>query len=799
MRRKKPSKRQRKAKHQDSAGGPPPRDQNHRPAKRPSPPPQRRYFEREAAHDAPAPIDEKVLKHARAETEAALRNWLKAAPETHTVPGGSSRRAGASPNSVDGIALDPWQRDVFDGLTEGLSIIVDAPTTAGKTRAVEVFFRQNIDRPGFRAAYTTPVKSLSNDKLREFRALFGSDKVGIATGDIKENLDAPIVVATLESYRNSLLGTEPDLGRTLVVFDEYHYVQDESRGSAWEEAIILTPPSCQILMLSASVGNADQFVAWLESLGEGRRCRLVRTLHRPVPLVDLVWVNGGYLLPEPLGRGLTKNLDMTRLERPLRQEELCRRLLPLVDMGLTPCIIYCGRRLATETMAWMLTRQLPPLDEARAEAIANSLKQSHDEVGALSFLPAKLRQLIQRWGVSYHHSGLAAPARIAVEALVKQGLLRYCCATMGLSLGINFSVRSAVISDYDRPGELGFTDYQPSEVLQMLGRAGRRGKDAVGFSLWPSREAFSRMGRAQRGSVSSRLRHDPTTLLGLVGRGFSLRGIETFYSKSFQAFTQHQGAPRLLLKSRLARELDSKGDEAGLPCQSPAAAIAAFAGGAASPCQSCRYRVPCHGRLRKLDDLGHLHLHLHTIKALDSDERLTSFGQIARYFPQTGGLLMARMLADGRIQGDKLMAAAELAGILSLARFKEPGGGSAYRPPFPIRDLETELEELYPLELFEEVYDFKSQNRRAKPSLREFNPQGGAIVRAWLMSDGAWRELVEEFSTEAYGVGDIMSLLFRVGTYLQSMLQADLKDLRVVAMPMREHLLRPPLDFALSI
>ena len=93
--------------------------------------------------------------------------------------------------------------------------------------------------PAFRAAYTAPVKSLSNDKLREFSDMFGTDNVGIATGDVKKNLTAPIVVATLESYSNSLLGVEPDLGRSLAVFDEYHFLQDSSRGSAWEEALIL--------------------------------------------------------------------------------------------------------------------------------------------------------------------------------------------------------------------------------------------------------------------------------------------------------------------------------------------------------------------------------------------------------------------------------------------------------------------------------------------------------------------------------------------------------------------------------
>ena len=97
-----------------------------------------------------------------------------------------------------------------------------------------------------------------------------------------KNLTAPIVVATLESYRNSLLGVEPDLGRSLAVFDEYHFLQDSSRGSAWEEALILTPRNCQILLLSASVENATEFSKWLEKISK-RPCRLIQAGKRPVP------------------------------------------------------------------------------------------------------------------------------------------------------------------------------------------------------------------------------------------------------------------------------------------------------------------------------------------------------------------------------------------------------------------------------------------------------------------------------------------------------------------------------------
>ena len=123
--------------------------------------------------------------------------------------------------------------------------------------------------------------------------------------------------------------------RTLVVFDEYHYLQDEGRGSAWEEAMILTPATCQILMLSASVGNAEQFTEWLSSLGEGRRCTLIRTEKRPVPLADLVFYGGSWLVADALPKTAFTHLRQDLLERPMRQEQIVTRLSTLPSLDST--------------------------------------------------------------------------------------------------------------------------------------------------------------------------------------------------------------------------------------------------------------------------------------------------------------------------------------------------------------------------------------------------------------------------------------------------------------------------------
>jgi hypothetical protein len=700
------------------------------------------------------------LAAAIAETKSSLATWLapKDASFRHSFQG-----------SNPALSLDPWQKEVFDALMRGSSVVVDAPTSAGKTRAVETYFATHITSPGFRACYTTPVKSLANDKLREFRERFGAENVGIATGDLKDNLKAPIVVATLESYRNSLLGVEPDLTRTLAVFDEYHYLQDTSRGSAWEEALILTPAHCQLLLLSASVDNAEEFVAWLKKAAptvddpKERDVVLVRTTHRPVPLEPLVWYRGHWLTTATargMAQSSSRSMPPVSTGRPPKQEDLLPGLRSLMDLGLTPAILYCGRRISTETLARLIGREFPPLPEAQSMAIGEALERCHMQFKALSFIPPDIRQLLQVKGVGFHHSGLAAPARMAIESLVKEGLLRFCTATMGLSLGINFAVRATMITDTQRPSEQGLIPYDTSEILQMLGRAGRRGKDAVGFSLWPSMDAFDKMGGARRTPVHSRLRMDPTTFLGLVGKGLDLRGIEAIYTQSFRRFQDLSSDFSLFSHGDIAKILDQSTGRS--TDELPAAA---------------------------------LQVHLHRIGALEPSGQLSTFGSIARYFPQNGGLLIAQRLAQGDYGAEDLLRLAELCGIFSLARFKEPRVADSYRPPLDITATLAELERLYPLSLFPEVYDLSSQKRGGSPTIREFNPAGGYIIRQWL-SGTPWRDLVAGVTTEQFGAGDVMALIYRVATYFQSIAQADIKDLAEKALNMRTNLLQDPLSLA---
>lgn len=724
------------------------------------------------------------FKKAVEETNAQIKEWLDLAQKIQSTP----YIAPEQPY----MELDPWQKNAVDGLLEGKNVIVDAPTTAGKTRVVEAFFAYNLDKPNFRACYTCPVKSLSNDKLKEFREMFGHENVGISTGDIKENLRAPIVVATLESYRNSLLGVEPDLDRTLVIFDEYHYIQDSSRGSAWEEAIILSPQNCQLLLLSASLSNASEFAGWIETI-QKRSSIVIHVKERPVPLTDIVYFGGHWLMAEKLPKKALFGTNKSE-PRPLKHEKIAERLKSIVTLGLNPTIIYSGKRLSCKLLAETVAKNLTPLTKEESGAIGAELARCHEQYKVLSYIDQGFREMIQVYGVGYHHSGLQPPVRVTVESLVKKGLLRFCTATMGMSLGINFSVRSTMISDYSRPGEGGITPYGQSELLQMLGRAGRRGKDPIGYSLWPNVQSYLKMSGAKRERILSRLKNDPTTFLGLVGRDFSLSDIESFYKKSFLRYNDTSVNLTLINSGQIRKKLSLK----TLPCNnSPANAYAKYKETSTGHCKTCPHRKPCHLSIdgKTEGELARLHLHLHKIGALDEDEKLTDFGQLAKYFPHGGGLYIAKQLSENSFNEDNLGEMAEVMAALSLARFKEPGVSTRYRFPRDPKKLEKRLEKLYPLDLFEELYD-PPFGRRSHFVMRDFNPSCAFIIKEWIRGI-AWEDLVEQVSSQHFGAGDISAIIYRVASYLQAVTQAKIPGLSDKSSRLRSELLRSPLDYTI--
>ena len=370
---------------------------------------------------------------------------------------------------------DLWQQQAVTALREGKDVIVQAPTGAGKTLIFELWSNQGKNRG--QAIYTVPTRALANDKLAEWRAR-GWD-VGIATGDLAENLGAPVLVATLETQKNRLIQGD---GPALLVVDEYQMLSDLDRGLNYELAMALAPPQTQLLLLSGSVGNPQDVVKWLQRIG--RKAVLIRHDERPVPLDEVHAKSLSYHVPSDI-HGYWPRLVAKALAD---------------DMG--PILIFAPRRQAAESMANELARQLPT---------PNPLQLSTEQKLVVGEHLAKL--LKSR--VTYHHSGLSYGARAGViEPLAKAGQLRVVVATMGLAAGINFSLRSVALAGESYRRDEAEQLLKPDELLQMFGRAGRRGLDETGFVLITANEL--RLLDSHPGHLSRSGAVDWSALLGIM-------------------------------------------------------------------------------------------------------------------------------------------------------------------------------------------------------------------------------------------------------------------------------------------
>ncbi len=381
---------------------------------------------------------------------------------------------------------DLWQQEAVSALRAGRDVVVQAPTGSGKTLVFELWANQG--RPKGQAIYTVPTRALANDKLAEWRARGWN--VGIATGDLAQNLEAPVIVATLETQKNRLIRGE---GPTLLVIDEYQMLGDQDRGLNYELAIALAPAHTQLLLLSGSVANPQDLVKWLTRLG--RAATLIKFGERPVPLEE-VDANGlGHSLPSEIKGNWPRMIARALME------------------GMGPILIFAPRRQAAEELAAELSRSLPT-----PNPLTLTLEQKNL---AGDFLSKLLKNRI-----SFHHSGLSYGARAGlIEPLAKAGQLRIVVATMGLAAGINFSLRTVALAGASYRRDHVEHPLASDELLQMFGRAGRRGIDEVGYVLVTPNGV--RMFEAHAAHLSRTAQVDWGALLGLM-RAAVQQGLDPF-------------------------------------------------------------------------------------------------------------------------------------------------------------------------------------------------------------------------------------------------------------------------------
>lgn len=450
-----------------------------------------------------------------------------------------------------GFKLDDFQVEAVDHIDNAKSVVVCAPTGAGKTVIGEFAIIKALQNDK-RVFYTTPLKALSNQKLNDFSKKYGEDKVGLLTGDISINRDAQIVVMTTEVFRNMLYGTtlgkvEENLKNVqYVILDEVHYMNDEQRGTVWEESIIYAPNNIQLIALSATIANAVELTEWINSVHG--KTELVNSDFRPVPLRHF-YFSPSYpedILPlfAPGGKLNSKIKPEKPQQRRFQKQKNKKEASPVAQLvqilskqDMLPAIYFTFSRKKCDAnmMDCSKLKLLNNFEEKR-------LTQIIDEYVLENPYLAKHRFLEYLYaGVASHHAGLLPAWKGLIEKLFQQGLIKVVFATETLAAGINMPARTTIISSISKRSDEGHRILTASEFLQMSGRAGRRGMDPVGNvvvvgSPFEPPEEVAALASSASDPLQSKFTPSYSMVLNLLQR-FSVDEARELILKSFGYFS----------------------------------------------------------------------------------------------------------------------------------------------------------------------------------------------------------------------------------------------------------------------
>ena len=393
--------------------------------------------------------------------------------------------------SQEKFQLDQFQLDSINEIKAGNSVLTCAPTGAGKTviakEAIKLAIEQNK-----RVFYTAPLKALINQKYFEFSEEFGKENVGILTGDANQNRDAKVIVMTTEIYRNMLYGTsfgsiDPFLhDLKYVIFDEFHFINDDNRGTVWEESVIYTPKSVQMIALSATISNPQELVNWIQNIHGN--ISLVESFERPVPLSHY------YFKEEQLAPLLTTNNKLNpqlkerndnrfgkkkgRFSNNFAQKASTAKVVEeLSNKGMLPAIYFVFSRKGCDNAAEEC-KELNLLNNEESKKLSAEIDLAIESNPALKTFN-KLELL--KKGIASHHAGLLPQIKSLIEELFAKGLIKVVFSTETLAAGINMPAKTTVINNLSKATDEGFRTLKASEFLQMSGRAGRRGLDKNGY------------------------------------------------------------------------------------------------------------------------------------------------------------------------------------------------------------------------------------------------------------------------------------------------------------------------------
>ncbi|MFT4260925.1 MAG: DEAD/DEAH box helicase [Candidatus Woesearchaeota archaeon] len=391
-----------------------------------------------------------------------------------------------------GFKLDRFQEESINSIENNHSVVVSAATGTGKTLIADFVIDKYLNQ-GKRIIYTAPIKALSNQKYADFKRQYGEDKVGIMTGDVTINHEAPLRIMTTEIYRNMLLANDPDLDDVAyIVFDEIHYLGDFERGTVWEESIIFSKEHTRFLCLSATIPNAKQFANWISFIKK-HNVDVVTEKKRAVPLHQTFYDSekGFTKLSELKELKKLEKIPKYKYKRRRFFEELKRkRKLGHLDLmqeikDKLPAIYFCFSRMETQKKAILLSKKNNYLNNDEAlqvsKIVRERLKETDESVLNLD-TTRTLREILSK-GIGFHHAGILPVLKEIVETLFSKGLIKVLFATETFSVGINMPAKTVVFDSMEKFDGINFRYINSKEFFQLAGRAGRRGIDKQGFVI----------------------------------------------------------------------------------------------------------------------------------------------------------------------------------------------------------------------------------------------------------------------------------------------------------------------------
>ena len=558
-----------------------------------------------------------------------------------------------------GFSLDPFQKESLRILYEGKSPIVAAATSSGKTLVAEAAIQDALAN-GKRLFYTAPRKAISNFMFNEFCDKYGRENIGIQTGDVTVNPEAPIILMTTEIFRNMLYKPDGSQDRfkdlNYVVFDECHFINDEERGSVWEESALYARkelPNVQQIHLSATVGNPEEYRDWLNSLNttgtKAGEFELVTNNQRPVPLTAQYLSRDNGTLVNILDREgePTREFEMafSRNKRNPRASEFDpvftvktlqrNNQLPLIEFVF-------GRKACNENAKRVLNSDLGLTNDEekrRINQIIDAYIETYPSLEQSELLP----YLVE--GVGYHHADMWPREKELVETLLKAKLLKAVFATTTLAEGVNVPAQSVGISSLEIRKKDGMQPVSESEFQQMTGRAGRRGMFEHGYAVLAhpkdnEMKSILTLVRSRPNDLKSQFKVNPYMTLNLIDRLRDPEKIRVLLEEGFRAFQLRREMPESL---KGKKKFKVQGRRAKATERSAEQAHQTKAGALSLEFKAMREYLAATGFINK-------------------DNSLTELGKLAGQIPVESNLLVAKAIQAGILNS---LEPADLAAVLS--------------------------------------------------------------------------------------------------------------------------------------